>query len=194
MDKDATAAAALQRMKDILANAAPYGMIKDAASLIQTVETVDTALVKEYRDKVLPVIDEQIDKVQMELDSVKAPSDLRNQCLYSLQQLKLQVQKQASIAHIDNARQAAITASDDAFNKIEAASKPKVVPDTGDNKKPSIGEEKPPVYVKPRRIVKAAGLAPKNYLETQDDIDDFLNRLRKALEAGISAGQRIEIR
>ena len=43
--KSGTAVAALQRMKEILGAAAPYGVIKDVASLIRTVEGVNTALV-----------------------------------------------------------------------------------------------------------------------------------------------------
>jgi hypothetical protein len=53
LDKDATAAGALKRIQEILAAPAPYGMIKDAESLIQTVEGVNTALVQEHRRKAL---------------------------------------------------------------------------------------------------------------------------------------------
>ncbi len=44
-------------MKDILGAAAPYGMIKDAESLIQIVEGVNTALVTKRSDHVLQRID-----------------------------------------------------------------------------------------------------------------------------------------
>ena len=51
-----------------------------------------------------------------------------------------------------------------------------------------------PVYVKKRRIVQAAQLAPKGFLETQADIDDYLNKLRQALESAIKTTKRVEIR
>jgi len=35
---------------------------------------------------------------------------------------------------------------------------------------------------------------PKPYLETQDDIDAYLDKLRTALETVIAAGDRIEVR
>lgn len=72
LDKDATAATALKRMKEILGAAAPYGMIKDAESLIQTVEGIDTALVTKRRDHVLQRIEVHIVKVQKELDAAQA--------------------------------------------------------------------------------------------------------------------------
>ncbi len=186
LDKDATAAAALKRMKEILAAAAPYGMVKDAESLIQTVEAVNAALVTKRRDHVLQRIDAHLAKVGSELDAAQASNDLRNPCLYPLQTLRRQVEAQTSIAHINQAQQSAVEAADEAIDKIEAATKERAEKD--------IGEKKPPVYVKKRRIIQAARLAPKAPLETQADVDGYLERLRQALEAAISAGERIEIR
>ena len=123
----------------------------------------------------------------MELDDAKASTDLRNPCLHPLQTLKRQVETQTSIAHIDQAGQAAVDAADDAFAKIEAAASQKKEPG-------AVGDKGEQVYVKPRRVVKVAALAPAGYLETQSDVDGYLDRLRKALENAIGAGERIEIR
>jgi hypothetical protein len=185
LDKEATAAAALKRIKEILDAAAPYGMLKDAEALIRTVEGVNTALVDQHRKQAIEDIEDQISKVQLELNEAKASGDLSNQCLLPLQSLKRQVESQTSIAHIDQAPGAAVELADDAFRKIEAAvqqtSKSGVHDDTGKQ------------YVK-RRVVKAAALAPKNLLATQEDVDGYLDKLRHALEAAIEAGERVEIR
>lgn len=186
LEKDVTATAALQQIKQILNATSPYGMIKDAASLIQSVDEVNTALVTKRRDHVLQRIDVHIAKVEAELDTARAPADLRNQCLLPLQSLKRQVEAQSSIAHINQALQSASEAVDEAFDKIQAASESK--------KKPGTGETEPPVYVKKRRVVQAARLAPKGFLETQADIDDYLNELRQELESAINNNERVEIR
>ena len=186
LEKDKTAAEALGRMKDILDTAAPYGMIKDVESLIQTVDGVNNALVAERRQHVLERIDAHIAKVEGELDATDASTDLRNKCLYPLQTLKSQVETQTSIAHINQAEQSAQGAADEVFDMLEAASKPK--------EKSGIDEEKPPVYVKKRRIVKAAQLAPKSFLETQADVDSYLDSLRQELESANNNNERIEIR
>jgi hypothetical protein len=47
---------------------------------------------------------------------------------------------------------------------------------------------------KKRRIVQAARLTPKDFLETQADVDDYLGKLRKALETAIISDERVEIR
>jgi hypothetical protein len=120
------------------------------------------------------------------LDAAQAPNDLRNPCLYPLHTLRRQVEAQTSIAHINQAQQSAVEAADEAIDKIEAATKKRAEKD--------LAEKKPPVYVKKRRIVQAALLAPKSLLETQADVDGYLERLRRELEAAIGAGERVEIR
>jgi hypothetical protein len=49
-------------------------------------------------------------------------------------------------------------------------------------------------HVKPRRVIQAAALVAKPYLEAQDDIDAYLDKLRTALEELIAEGDRIEMR
>jgi hypothetical protein len=201
-------------MKEILDAPTPYGMIKEVESLIQTVDEVNTALVTKRRAHVLKRIDVHIARIEKELDRVYAASDLRNQCLYPLQKLKHQVEKQDSIAHINQALDDARDALDEAFEKIEAASKAKPKPKPvgpvtppgptppkgggggggGEYDNKGTGEPTPPVYVKKRTIVEAARLASGDFLETQEDIDAYLSKLRKALEEAVAAGERIEIR
>ena len=131
-------------------------------------------------------------KVQVELDAVQADHDLRNQCLYPLQQLKKQVETQTSLAHIAQAGGRAVDLADQAFAKLEEAVKPPPKP-PGDG---NVNDVTPPTkpYVKPRRVIKPSALAPDGYLETQADIDAYLETLRGALEKVIAAGDRIEIR
>jgi len=208
LQRDEKAAAALKRMREILDASAPYGMIKEVDALIQTVDAVNTAMVTKRRGQVLERIEAHVTRIGKELDNVKAGSDLKNQSLYPLQALKQQVEKQGSIAHINQALSDAGDALDEAIGRIEAASQPTTPPTPlhvhapGGTAGPEAGlqqdqgtkEPPSPVYVKKRRIVKAAQLAPEGYLETQADVDAYLDKLRHALEAAIAAGERIEIR
>ncbi|MBK8638067.1 MAG: BREX system P-loop protein BrxC [Chromatiaceae bacterium] len=188
LEQDGAAAKALARIQEILSAAAPYGLVKEAEALIQIVERVNDALVTQRRDQILPGIDAQLAKIQVELDEAKASGDLRNQCLYPLRQLRGQVESQFSLAHISQAAQQAIDLGDAAFARIEAAGPP-VQPLVHDR-----DDAPPKATVKPRRVVRAAALAPKTYLETQADVDAYLDKLRKALESAIGNHERVEIR
>jgi hypothetical protein len=77
--------------------------------------------------------------------------------------------------------------ADDAFAKIEAAASQK----KGSGK---VGDEGEQDYVKPRRVAKVTTPAPAGYLETRNDVDGDLDRLRAALENAMGAGERSEIR
>ncbi|MEA3643595.1 MAG: hypothetical protein VBE63_27245, partial [Lamprobacter sp.] len=191
LEQDVSASKALTRIQEVLAAPSPYGLVKEVEGLIQQIAQVNDALIAEHRARVLPEIDKQVGKVQIELDAAQADHDLRNQCLYPLQQLKKQVETQTSLAHIDQAGSRAVDLVDQAFAKLEEAVKPPPKKPGGGNVN-DVTQPKP--YVKLRRVIKPSALAPEGYLETQADIDAYLDRLRGALEKVVAAGDRIEIR
>lgn len=190
--KDADAATNLKRIEDILNNAAPYGMIKDADGLISKVSAVNDALIKKRRDNAIEKIDGHIAKVKAELDDVGAAPELRNECLSPIQAIKANVEKQTSIAHIYQLLGSALDAADDAFAIIEAAAKlkpkPKPEEDGGADSSP------PPKPSKKRRVVEPTKLVSQNFLENKEDIDAFLEKLRDELESAINNNERVEIR
>jgi hypothetical protein len=189
LEQDADAAAALKRIGEILRAPAPYGMVKEAAALIACIAQANDALIAAQRARILPAIDKELSKVQRELDTAQADQDLRNQCLYPLQQLKQQAESQTSLAHIAQAARRALELADAAFARIEAA-----IPPPPRKPGDAVKDHPDTPYVKPRRVIKAAALTPEGYLETQADVDGYLSKLRAALEKGIAAGDRIEIR
>jgi hypothetical protein len=191
--KDADATANLRRIEDILKNAAPYGMIKDADGLITKVSAVNDALIKKRRNNAIEKIDGHIAKVKAELDDVGASSELRNQCLSPIQTIKANVEKQTSIAHIYQLQSSALDAADDAFATIESAAKAKPAsqPEQGSDKDIPAPAPKPS---KKRRVVEPSKLVSQNFLENKEDVDAFLEKLREELEAAINSNERVEIR
>jgi hypothetical protein len=107
-------------------------------------------------------------------------------CLGPLEQLHQQVQREESLAHLTQAGQEAVQVSDKAMAKIEEFASQQVTPPHGGET-----QVKPP---KPRSVVKPADLVHATYLETSEDIDEFLAKLREKLEAAIALGKRIQIR
>jgi hypothetical protein len=190
LDRDAQAAPALQRMQEILQSPSPYGIIKEAEGLVATVEAVNTTLVMRRRGEALAKIAQSLAEVNKELDASQADASLRTVCLRPLETLRRQVEHQESVAHISQAEQEAVQAADAAMAKIEEAAKKPTPQPAGTNPPP--GPPKP--AVKPRCVVKPADLVTTSYLETSDDVNQFIGQLRKRLDQAIASGQRIQIR
>ena len=83
-------------------------------------------------------------------------------------------------AHLHQAEQRALDLKDQDQQRIAEFLK-----DKDDEQEPK---------VKPPAVIKASALANKDYLESEEDIEKFLNDLRSKLEEAIANGQRIEIR
>ena len=185
LEQNEEAALALRRMGEILSAPAPYGMVHETEGLIRTVSKVNSALMDERRAEVVANIEGHIAEINKEMESAKGDGALRTACLEPLERLHQQVQCQESIAHLTQAEQEAVQASDEAMAKIEEFASQQVTPDEAEP------QAKP---LKPRSIVKPADLVHTTYLESSEDVDKFLAELRQKLEAAIALGKRVQIR
>ena len=197
--KDDDAAAGLKRIEEILSAEAPYGLIKEADKLIARVGEINNRLVQERRDHAIALIDGAINKVKGELDEVGAAPELRNRCLLHVPALKP--------ASIPRAVSPTFTSSNlrRAMPQTRPSLKSRRLPINRRRFRPAMVAgrrqagvldepqvQKPPT--KKRRIVQPMRLAGAAYLETPDDVDAFLDRLRTELEDAIKNNERIEIR
>ncbi|QDV43920.1 hypothetical protein Enr13x_37800 [Stieleria neptunia] len=195
--QDEQAKRALDRIKVIRTASEPYGMVHEVDPLITTVQKVNDNLVSEQRTKSLEVIEAQIDAIRQELTATGDDPTLSSSCLNPLESLKSQVAGQTSLAHITQAETDAVNLKDLAIGKIgdyvakqEAKKADKVAensPDKGD------GGTVTPKFKKPK-VIHPKTIVTKAYLETHDDIDEFLKALRAEMEAAINNDERIEIR
>ncbi len=186
IEQDKEAAGALQRMNEILTSKAPYGIIHEAEGLISTVEAVNISLLEQHKVDVMQVIDQFISEIEKEIDSVQGDGDLKYSCISSIESLKNNVNDLESIAHLEQMKQQAEKAFNDAFEKIEDYVKKKA-------ESKQDGTKEPP-KIKQRCVIKPSEYAVKSYLEDNDDINQFIDTLRKELEEAIKSGKRIQIK
>lgn len=193
LEKDAQAGPALKRMQEILSARCPYGLIKEAESLISTVNVVNSSLLTGRRTQAITKLDTHIAAVNKDVAAAQGDASLRSACLKPLEALKEQVQKEESLAHITQAEGEAVKEFDVAVGRIEdflrklaEQKKPK---DDGTGK-----VTPPPPVVKKQRVVKPSDLVKTTYLETSDDVNGFLDALRQELEQAINNNERIQIR
>jgi hypothetical protein len=211
--KDPKAHAALKDLDALRDNASPYNQISRIEPLVATVQSVNDTLAGEKREKALLSIDSKIEEIQQALAQAKAAAELSNQVLQPLQILKTKVAGLSDIPQILYLQGQAGERLDEAMDQISAAvaaaaKQPSSVGSGGVAAKPlattlatattSMANEPPaPTVVgtapKASQTVHAANLSPSSYLETEDDVNAYLDRLRTTLMAVIQAGQRVRI-
>ncbi|MEI6800823.1 MAG: BREX system P-loop protein BrxC, partial [Pseudomonadota bacterium] len=191
LDKVPQAATALAELTKIRDNAKPYGLVNRIEPLLATVTTVNEQLAQEKRDRALLSIDEKISEVQAKLLAAGASADTSNKALRLLQDLKTRITSQTSIAQILYLQGQGGDAMDEAITLIEAAvaHKPTHVVEPGNTEKPpQTGSANVPP-AKTTKVIRAAELSSKTYLETEADVDTYISKLKDELLAAVRAGQ-----
>ncbi|MAY26112.1 MAG: hypothetical protein CMK02_07435 [Polycyclovorans sp.] len=202
LEKDAQASPALQRIELILNADAPYGLLREADGLISTVEKANNDLLEAARLRALANLEKSIDKVQAELELVKADADLRNRSLKPLQDRKAQIGQQLSLAHLFQLQDELQHQADEAIDRIHAwqeaqrkvAPQPSPVPPAGGSAGIPSGEPIiAPAFKKPH-ILRAAQLASTAYISSDTEAEAFLEKLRAEMMSALKRGERVEIR
>ena len=196
LQKEAASAAALADLEAIRDNPNPYGQIPRIDALIKTVEGVNEAAAQKKRERALNSIDAKIAEVMKSLDQVQASADLRNKTLLPLQELKTKVAGLSSIPKILYAQDQAGNLLDDAMTSIEKATrKPPSVVQQADGKAVAATLTTTPTASapKPSKVIRAADLSPSIYLETEAEVESYIDKLKAELLAAIKAGQRARI-
>jgi hypothetical protein len=192
LEKDEKAGPALTRMREIVAAKSPYKLIKEVDALIGVVEAINSSLLAERRAQATTKIDGYIRTLNTDLATANADVSWRTACLKPLESLRSQVEKQESLAHITQAESEAVKEFDLAQGRIEEFLRK--APVLAVPQGPSGGSPVAPPKVKKQRIVKPADLVEVMYLETRDDVNEFLGALREELEGALAKNERIQIR
>lgn len=197
--KEAASAQALADLEAIRANPMPYAQVNRIEALLSAVEKVNEALAGTRREKALLSIDDKIQEATQALEQAQAEPSLRNAVLQPLQSLKTQLAALVSIPRILFLQGRAGELLDEAMDKIAAATKAKTVikpvptPTPGDGATPPPPTPPAPPAAKPIRVVRVADLGAKTYLETEQDVDAYVAKLRAELMVAIAAGHRTRV-
>ena len=187
LDKDPAAQKALVRMGEILAAPSPYGMLQETDKLIEAVQSVNDRLIGEKRSYVLDRVEQGISHIHEVLEEYKAAAELSNQSLLPLQTIKKKIQSETSIPGIFYQEKQVSDAVEEAIARIEEQLAAKAKEKEKDSGGP------PPKPPKPVKYVHASKCASKLYLENREDVDAYLEKLKKELLAALEQNARIRI-
>lgn len=183
LEQDQAVAQGLSRLRDIRDAASPYKMLAEVDGLIERVEKVNGGIIDKARTEAQGRIDHAYRQVASEVERIGGDDGIKKACVVPLDSLRERVQKQESVAHIAQMVSLAGGAVDTAIAKIDEYLRGKA--------KDKDKKVEPP---KPRKDIRPADLVTKTCLETEDDINTFLEALRKELHDSLGRGERIHIR
>ena len=201
-EEDAGAAQALTELRDTEASDSPFALLHKVAQLIDTVDTVNSKVVRARYNQAVTAIDGKINQLQGEITkSGVATPELSNQLLRPLQLLKQKLEDETNIAAIYMAQsQTAAEVLEEGLAQLEHAIRRAAdwVQKGGDDSNVDVKET--PVVTPPKLVAEISVSAVFNrvssgvYMETQEDISSFIEALTDELETAIKQEKRVRIR
>ncbi|MBU1810879.1 MAG: BREX system P-loop protein BrxC [Candidatus Omnitrophica bacterium] len=177
LEKDTDAKSALLRMKNILQASAPYGIIQEAAKLIQAVGDINNKLLKDAREYARKSISEVMGQFEKEAKAMKAAKENIENAVDKFKRLAERADNEPSITNIRRLIDESKNLFEEEINRIAQSV-------SGSKEKPQVKEVKT-FHVK--------SIAKKSFLETEEDVDEFIDDLSKDLKSSIKDGKRLRI-
>ena len=213
LEKEPEAQRALAELQAIESSNTPYGLLHKVAGLVSVVETINERLLAEKRTQALSRVDEKITQLQSEIEkSGVATSDLSNHLLRPLQLVKADLEAEKSISGIYMLQTQTINERfDDALYELERVvheelekrkkqEKQKQENTNNDGETETNVTTEIPMVVKPKPIVEVDTASTFNkvsknvYLESEEDIEQFVRALKDELIELIKNDKRVRIR
>lgn len=201
--KDKQAEEALMELERIQSLPEPYNELKNISPLIEQVQDVNERLIGAKREHCLTKVEQRIERVEGALEEAGADSNISNQALMALQQCKTQISTSSSIAEMIAAQTNAEEYENDAelivnnFIESQRVKVPPVAPaptPAAGQSPSSVRTPPPPVYVKQTISFSPANAAGVGFIETEQQVDTYLNKLREQMLVAVKAGNRIRIK
>lgn len=178
IEKDFDADKAFKELCNIAGSSDPYRRLRSVSSLISTVEKVNTEQVGDHQKEVIDEIDYKIKHIMELLNRNSADDDFKNEMLLPLQNFKKKIAGEFSIPQIT-------------YSVREIQEKYEVALDSIEEK-----FRKPDDPVKPRKevaTIKLSKLNNKAHLESEDDVNDFVERVKTELLNAVHGNYRVRI-
>ncbi len=156
----------------------PYDMLKSVSVLISTVEKVNSEKIEDHQNNVVNEIEYKIKQVMELLNEHHADDDFKNKMLFPLQNCKKKIAGEYSIPVIAYSVREIQERYEDALISIEEKFRKQNDP------------------VKPKKeiaTIKISKLNNKAHLESEDDVNDFVERLKTELLNAINGNFRVRI-
>jgi hypothetical protein len=165
----------VQILIEILQDPKPYSRLKHVNSLIEQVDSEYSKILETTRKDALEKVQNLIDTVRKKSEEVKANADLSNQALKPLQDIKKRLEVETTIPQVSYHLNDADTRFEEALEILDKSVR--------DPDKP----------VKKTETVKVSSLSNTGFFETEQEVENFINKLRNLLLEKIRQNSRVKI-
>jgi hypothetical protein len=209
LEKNSAAKKALDELERIYSLSAPYDQLRHINPLIEQIQKINSDLIDEKRNHGLSRVSERIDRVTSALSEASAPAELKNKALYPLQQCKQRIKASDSLPYIFNEQSEADVFEDEAYSilntyieelrnkeeeKSRVAKPEEVLGDISGSDQDKAAEPPAPVYAKRTVSFSPASIASGSFIETEDQVKQYINDVREELLKAVKAGDRVRIK
>lgn len=199
LEKDPTAKKALDELDRIYGLSSPYDQLRHINPLIEQIHAINQHLILERRQTVTTEVEQRIEHVQAALKQAAVPDAVQNKALRPLQLCKQRIDHSESIPQIVSELSEAASYEDEAYELINCYIESLRQQDVPKPVSSTIGENKVAETAPKRTITISQSdilntVSPKGFIETETDIDNYLNALRERLAKAVDAGDRVRIR
>jgi hypothetical protein len=200
LEKDPTAKKALDELDRIYGMQSPYDQLRHINPLIEQVQRVNEQLVSEKRQSVQAQIDQRIERVQLALNQANAPDELKNHALHPLQLCKKRIDNTDSIPQIISEQLEAENHEAEAEHLINRHIESQRQKEQNKAAEKSFGEDAKKPQSLAKRTVTVSPLevmvchSKTGFIETEAEVEQYLNQLREKLLNAVKAGDRVRIK
>jgi hypothetical protein len=196
LEKDEQAKKALDELTRIYGLTTPYDQLRHINPLVEQVYKINEALVLEKRQHAQALIDQRIERVQSALIQAHAPDEIRNKALHPLQQCKKRIDSTDSIPQIVSEQVEAENHEVEAevlINRyIESLRQKEPAKEQEPGATPPKPQLKRTVTISPLEVM--VSHSKTGFIETEEQVEHYLNQLRDKLLNAINAGDRVRIK
>jgi len=211
LEKHEEALKVLKELERIYGMAEPYGQLRHIKPLIETVQKINDQLANKKRIHAQERVELRIARITTALKDCVAPSDLKNKVLLPLQKCKQRIESTNSIPQIisdqadaegyeDEADQLINAYIDAEHKKVENEQRRKEAEAKKSQKTTESKVEEPvratpkpkrTVTINPAEIIATSGNA---FIESEEQVDQYLEQLRKLLLIAVKAGDKVRLK
>lgn len=170
----------LKRVYEILGASSPFSMIREIASLLNKITSINDKILTSKKDELKRVVEECLEELATETNKINAAADEIENSKEAIQSILKNAPDEKSAANLEVYKGKVRDTLNAELLRLRKTVQP-IDPDK-------------PEEIKETEQINLSSYLKKEYIETEEDVSDFIERIKSRLTNLIKEGKRIIIR